>query len=40
MLDRRERQLFRFQRRNVLEFGGTESDTTNSEAELVKIGKG
>ena len=38
MFGKKERQLLRFQRRNVLEFGGTESDTTDSGEEFAKIG--
>ena len=33
LLDKQGRQLLRFQRRNILEFGGSASDTTDTEAE-------
>ena len=35
ILDKQGRQLLRFQRRNILEFGGSASDTTDTEEELL-----
>ena len=37
ILDKQGRQLLRFQRRNILEFGGSASDTTDTEAELLQM---
>ena len=37
ILDKQGRQLLRFQRRNILEFGGSASDTTDTEEELLQM---
>ena len=38
-MDKPSRQLLRFQRQNILEFGGSASDTTDTEAELLTMQK-
>ena len=37
MFDKQGRYFLRFQRRNILEFGGSASDTTDTETELIKM---
>jgi len=37
VLGKQGRQLLRFQRRNILEFGGSASDTTDTETELIQM---